>query len=446
MSGLLYAPESTIAGAERFDRAVQLLGTEIGPDRGATLYQPVGSYVGSGLDSQYKDSVAIATGGNASPVGAYITSCKFNGTNECTFESGWTSIGAITSSPLNISLGWSLEVNLKTTWSGGEWVKNINRNSGWSGWASQGADSGVLWGQPYRFQDKVGRYWQLRNASGGVAYACGTNPVCVSLNFDSTRSSISKTNLNGNEAFTVKCDYGSRGIDAVGVTTGGGATCAFSSWDSGNNSRTTANFNCTAGTVSGTYSVACVNSANTSSNVCAQTNTLGNITISAQAATADINANPLTIPYNSASTISWTSSNATSCSITPTGWTGTSGSQSSGNLTSSRTYSLDCLPSGPNSSDTVTVNVQPAANFTLNVIRSGQGTVTSAPSGINCGATCNASFVQNTSVTLTATPAQGRIFTGWGGACSGKGTCTVVMSASRTVFANFAVDPNFKEF
>jgi hypothetical protein len=104
------------------------------------------------------------------------------------------------------------------------------------------------------------------------------------------------------------------------------------------------------------------------------------------------------------------------------------------------------LPSGPNSSDTVTVNVQPAANFTLNVIRSGQGTVTSAPSGINCGATCNASFVQNTSVTLTATPAQGRIFTGWGGACSGKGTCTVVMSASRTVFANFAVDPNFKEF
>lgn len=415
------------------------------PDRGATIYQPTGTYVSSAIDSQYKDAIFMAVGGSQVDTSAYIQSCKFNGTNNCTFESGWTNLGAITRNPLNLSLGSALEVNLKTTWAGGERVNNINRSTGWAGWGNTAADNGTSWGQPFRTVDKIGRYWQFRNINGGVAYACGASPVCVALNYSSTKSSVSKTSLSGNEAFTVKCDYGVKGIqDALSVTSGGGATCSFANWDSA--VPTTAVFNCTAGTVSGTYSLACNNSAGTASNVCAQTNTLTNISVTNVAATADINANPLSVPYNSPSTITWSSSNATSCTVSPTGWTGTSGSQSSGNLTTSRTYSLDCLPSGPNSSDTVTVNVQAAQTFTLNVIRSGQGTVTSNPVGINCGADCNESYVQNTSVTLTATPSSGRIFTGWGGACSGKGTCTVVINSSKTVYANFAVDPNFKEF
>ncbi len=419
-------------------------------DRGATDYQPVGIYVGSTLDSQYKDAIVIAVGGQGATTNAYVQSCKFNGNSNCNFDSSWTGIGAVTSLPLNLSLGWSLNVALKTTWANGNWVYNINRSSGWSGWSDQGADNGILWGQPYRFVDKVGRTWQVRNASGGVAYACGDTPVCAVLNYNSSKSSISKTSLSAGEAFTVKCDYGVRGIDAVGVTTSGGASCAFSSWDSGNTTRTTANFNCTAGNTGGTFPVSCTNVAGSSSNICAQSNSLGNITVTAPvSAVADITASPLSVPYNTASTISWTSTNATSCSV-DTGWTGTSGSRSSGNLTGDKTYTLTCLPSGINSVDSVRVSVQVPNQYGLTVLKSGQGRVTSSPSGIDCGGTCSKDFDQDTNVVLTATPASGRIFTGWtvqgGGSCPGTGTCTVTMSSAKTVTANFALNPNFIEF
>src|SRR5690606_185853 len=67
----------------------------------------------------------------------------------------------------------------------------------------------------------------------------------------------------------------------------------------------------------------------------------------------------------------------------------------------------------------------------------GSGTVTSVPAGINCGATCSASFDHGTSVTLSATPATGSSFIGWSGACSGS-VCTVSMTAARNVTATFA--------
>jgi hypothetical protein len=41
-------------------------------------------------------------------------------------------------------------------------------------------------------------------------------------------------------------------------------------------------------------------------------------------------------------------------------------------------------------------------------------------------------------VTLTATAASGSTFAGWsGGGCSGTGTCTVTMTADKSVTANF---------
>ncbi len=83
----------------------------------------------------------------------------------------------------------------------------------------------------------------------------------------------------------------------------------------------------------------------------------------------------------------------------------------------------------------------PAGQATLTVARagSGSGTVASASTGISCGATCVASYDTGASVTLTATPAIGSIFSGWGGACSGTGPCTVTMSAARNVTAYFSL-------
>ena len=83
-------------------------------------------------------------------------------------------------------------------------------------------------------------------------------------------------------------------------------------------------------------------------------------------------------------------------------------------------------------------------NFALTVVKagSGTGTVSSAPAGINCGATCSANFASGTQVTLTATPATGSTFSGWGAPCSGTGTCVVTLTAATSVSATFAPTPN----
>ncbi|HEV7609245.1 MAG TPA: PA14 domain-containing protein, partial [Steroidobacteraceae bacterium] len=80
-----------------------------------------------------------------------------------------------------------------------------------------------------------------------------------------------------------------------------------------------------------------------------------------------------------------------------------------------------------------------ATTFALTVTKagSGAGTVSSSPAGVSCGATCTASFSSGTSVMLTASAASGSTFTGWGGACSGTGSCTVSMTAARAVTATF---------
>jgi hypothetical protein len=76
--------------------------------------------------------------------------------------------------------------------------------------------------------------------------------------------------------------------------------------------------------------------------------------------------------------------------------------------------------------------------YNLTVTKSGSGVVTSSPSGIDCGSACGSAFQPGTQVTLTATPASGATFTGWGGACSGTGrTCSVMMNADQSVSAKF---------
>jgi subtilase family serine protease len=94
-------------------------------------------------------------------------------------------------------------------------------------------------------------------------------------------------------------------------------------------------------------------------------------------------------------------------------------------------------------SKSIQVNVQVAPTQTLAVATAGtgSGTVGSSPAGIDCGATCSHAFTTGTSVTLTETPASGSLFSGWSGACSGTGACSVTMSQARSVTATFTLKP-----
>ena len=80
--------------------------------------------------------------------------------------------------------------------------------------------------------------------------------------------------------------------------------------------------------------------------------------------------------------------------------------------------------------------------FLLTVSKSGTGSGTVTGVGISCGGDCTEPFAQNTVVVLTATPAAGSTFAGWSGAgCSGVLTCSVIVSATATVTAQFNFVP-----
>jgi endoglucanase len=147
------------------------------------------------------------------------------------------------------------------------------------------------------------------------------------------------------------------------------------------------------------------------------------------------------------------------------GWTGSRewtkyASQRSAtiNLTAGNKYYIEVLHKEANGGDNFAVSwqgpgiaqeviggnylspfVPGGGTFALSVAKAGagSGTVTSSPSGINCGSTCSASYSSGTSVTLTAAAASGSTFAGWSGACSGTSSCTVSMTGARSVTATF---------
>ena len=85
------------------------------------------------------------------------------------------------------------------------------------------------------------------------------------------------------------------------------------------------------------------------------------------------------------------------------------------------------------------VTVVSGSNYTLSVsvIGSPGGRVTSSPAGIDCGSTCSTSFTAGSQVTLTTSPAVAWGLAGWGGACSGIGSCSVTLNANTSVSASF---------
>jgi hypothetical protein len=91
--------------------------------------------------------------------------------------------------------------------------------------------------------------------------------------------------------------------------------------------------------------------------------------------------------------------------------------------------------------DVVATFTKKSLGLEVTKLGDGAGTVTSAPAGIDCGLTCDASFDAGAVVTLTAAASPGSIFTGWSGGCSGlAATCQVTIAAATTVEATFTLE------
>jgi hypothetical protein len=137
------------------------------------------------------------------------------------------------------------------------------------------------------------------------------------------------------------------------------------------------------------------------------------------APTATLTASPQSVAVGGTSTLTWNSTNATSCSASG-GWSGTkatSGTQMTAALTTSTAYSLTCNGLGGTSTPiTVTVTVVPAPTVTL----------TANPQSMAVGSTSTLTWTSTNATSCTASGA-------WSGAQATSGTHgTGALSANAT--------------
>jgi DNA-binding beta-propeller fold protein YncE len=83
----------------------------------------------------------------------------------------------------------------------------------------------------------------------------------------------------------------------------------------------------------------------------------------------------------------------------------------------------------------------PTANFLLTASTNPGGAIVSTPLGLHCStnnAACTEDFAPGTVVTLVPVMLAGYAFAGWGGDCSGTGSCVLTMNTAHSVSAMFA--------
>ena len=72
---------------------------------------------------------------------------------------------------------------------------------------------------------------------------------------------------------------------------------------------------------------------------------------------------------------------------------------------------------------------------------SGDGEIQITPGDLSCSRSCDHTFAHGARVTVTADPASGSTFEGWGDACDGSGGCTILMDGERALSATFDAEP-----
>jgi hypothetical protein len=92
------------------------------------------------------------------------------------------------------------------------------------------------------------------------------------------------------------------------------------------------------------------------------------------------------------------------------------------------------VPNTPNSGGNSTYSLK------VSKAGDGQGTVSANSGALSCGSNCEESYSAGTQVSLIASPSSGAIFSGWSGACTGTGSCTVSLNSNVLVTANFSAN------
>jgi uncharacterized repeat protein (TIGR02543 family) len=219
-----------------------------------------------------------------------------------------------------------------------------------------------------------------------------------------------------------------------------GATCSYQ-FVSGTSVTLTATpdsssvFGGWSGDATGTNSTVTI-TMNSNKNVTATFNALYTLTLTKSGTgTGTVISSPSGI--NCGSTCSYQFVSGTNVTLTATSDSGSVFGGWYGDATGTNTATIVTMNSNKNV--TATFN----ALYTLTVTKSGDGsgTVSSSPSGINCGATCSYQFVSGTNVILTATPDTLSVFSGWSDDATGtNSTVTVTMNSNKSVIATFNIN------
>ncbi|MEZ4180347.1 MAG: hypothetical protein R3B41_02435 [Candidatus Doudnabacteria bacterium] len=220
------------------------------------------------------------------------------------------------------------------------------------------------------FQDQSGECYEVPgtqaeteitiNPSTPPDFTITCSPATRTINAGSATSfNISTTGTNGfSSAVTVSHSFS--------PSSGTLPTISYNNNGAVPDSTTTANVSTTTGTTAATYTVTFSATGGGLTKTCNTTLTVnpyvappvGDIKCGEYSGKSLVYGNgPCTIPYNDIAEIQWTSTNATSCTVTPNGWTGTSGTQSESGMTSTKTYTLTCTNSAGSHIDTVDVIV-----------------------------------------------------------------------------------------
>jgi Tol biopolymer transport system component/subtilisin-like proprotein convertase family protein len=136
-----------------------------------------------------------------------------------------------------------------------------------------------------------------------------------------------------------------------------------------------------------------------------------------------------------------------SITLTPTptlgssfaGWTGACTNQT-GTCTVSMTQARTVNAQFAGPSQTLTVNGGTGSGIITSQAGLSPAINCTITNGVPAGA-CSQTYPLNTSVVLTLTPSGGSVFNGWSNACTGTGTCAVVMSTARTATASLTPPP-----